>query len=338
MMNDRDFAVFIKKYSKHFKDFTIDIPIFDRDYEFNINLITSKHVKLRHQFSYYDLFHSKIDTVECLIRRIIDEDGRYDISSPLALSQRCRAKRNLRGITFLAPSCGYEESFKINNISQETISIEKTVDFENFSDADEGSLDDIVKIQLMSFKDLVDLKVESAELEVLEREQKRIEKEMAAGNKNTTYDEVSLMRVAMFKKQRLKWRSYFSTRIYDKPCALNIIGVGPQAIKLSKKYDFDDIYYASGGVEGEIKGLVDKVIGGSYDDYDDFKRQINRNSYDFDHELHCLIGDDVFEFDLHFSSDYVELQKYVRYENMILKFRQDRECLETFLKRYVENM
>ena len=104
MMNDIDFARYIKKNSRHFKDFKIDIPIFKKDYEFDITSITSKHIRLQYKFSYDALFYCENGTVECVIRRIIDENGKHDISNPLALSQRCRSKRNLRGVVFEAPS------------------------------------------------------------------------------------------------------------------------------------------------------------------------------------------------------------------------------------------
>lgn len=338
MMNDKDFIRYIKKNANLFKKFTIAIPIFEKDYEFNITSITSNRIKLQYKFSYYSIASSDEGCVEYLIKNIITEDSRYAINDPFSLSQRARNRKNLRNTAFLAPIIDFEDEFIIKNFSQDYVTVEKSVEFADLENANEGSFQDIVKIQLYSFKEIVDGDIELNELERLEKEQRRLEKEMQYSDKNTVYTQVGLMHVALYKKNQLKWRSYFATKVHDSVCAFKIAGVGPQAVKLTKEFTIEDIYYSrENSVEGRIKQVIDDVLKDSYSDYDSFVREIDRHWLEFSYGINLLIGSKYADFKMIISSNDVKLEKYVRYEHMINKFNLGYDCLETILKRYIEN-
>lgn len=336
-MNYRDFAGFIQKNAIHFKNFKVDIPIYEKSYEFSIVSITSKHIKFIYKFSYYELFISKEGSVEYLLKKIIVDDERAVISNDLVLSQRARNKRNLRGVSFKASVFGSDETFNIKNITQDSVSIEKTVEFMEFDNPVEGSLPHIIQIQLFSLKDLVDLEIKSKENERLQKELSRLERLDSLGDKNTIYTEWALINKALYNKFKLK-KTCYPAKIHDKICSFDIDGVGPIAVKLGKTFNVFDIYYSnSDSVEGQIKSRIDEVLGGEYEDIDEFKRKIDYHSYEFDRKILFEIGEGVYEFSMDIFPDEIKLETFVKYNSMINQFKNGKDCLETGLKKYIEN-
>lgn len=335
MMSDNDFIEFVKRYSNYFKEFTIDIPIFDKDYSFNIVLITSTKIKIQYLFSYENIFRSLENTIEFMLKEIILEDDRNVISSSFVLGQRARNRRNLNNMNFTASVYGNDEEFKINNVSQNGVTIQKILNFSDFENSDDFSIQNIVKIQLISFKPLVDSKIQFKELEQLEKQERRLEKLNEIGNKNESYSESSLMSRALLKKYALK-NTCYSTKVYGKVCSFDINGVGPQAVKLGKCFDVFDIYYSEqNSIEGKIKSFIDEQLDESYSDIDEFKVRLNQ--YWFSSRFNVKIGESINLFDIQISSEEIKLEIYVRYSQMWSQSLLEEDCLETGLKKYIEN-
>lgn len=330
-----DLIEYIKHYSNYFKEYTIDIPIYDEDYEFDIVLITSSKIKLQHLFKYEKIYRSNENSVENLLKQIIIDSDRVIISDSFVLGQRARNNRKLKGTTFSAPVGDFDETFKITGVSQNGITIQIAIEFDDFNNYDEISISTIVMSQLLSLKGLVNSKIEDDEIKRLVKEEQRIEKLNQKSNIYACQSEGSLMHRALSKKYALK-KTRYTTKVYGKVYSFDIEGVGPQAVKLKKDFDVFDIYYSeSESIEFKIKSLIDKDLFGDYEDIDEFKRKLDRHY--FGNKIYINIGQSVYKFDLHISSSDIKLNIYVRYEKMVREFRLGNDNLETGLKRYIEN-
>ena len=100
--------------------------------KFNILLITNEHIKLQLKLDYSTIFYSKLSTLEYSIKKIISEDDRYIFPDSDALAQRAVTNRNLRGKSIQVLVNNSSEYFEIKNVSQTAISIERTLNFDDF--------------------------------------------------------------------------------------------------------------------------------------------------------------------------------------------------------------
>lgn len=334
-MSNKDLIEYIKRYSNYFKEYTIDIPIYDDDYEFDIVLITSTKIRLQHLFKYDQIYRSEENSIENSLKQIIIDSDRVIISDSFVLGQRARNNRKLKGTTFSAIVGDFEEKFTIKGVSQSGITVQIAIDFDDFDSFDEISLVTIVMSQLISLKSLVNSKIQDDELERLLKEEEKLEKLNQNSDDYACYTEGCLMNRALSKKYALK-KTRYSSKVYGRVYSFDIEGVGPQAVKLEKHFDIFDIYYSEEeSIESKIKLLIDKVLVKDYRDIDEFKRKLDR--YYFGNRIYLDIGQSKYKFDLNISENDIKLMIYVRYENMVREYKSGNENLETGLKKYIEN-
>ena len=338
MLKNIDIISFVKSNPKYFKEFQVSIPICDKEYKFNILLITNEHIKLQLKLDYFTIFYSKLSTLEYSIKKIISEDDRYIFPDSDALAQRAVTNRNLRGKSIQVLVNNSSEYFEIKNVSQTAISIERTLNFDDFEKLDGNDLYNIIKIELIKIKPKVDAKLEKDNQDKLEKDRIRHQKQKEMEKLNTVYSKDELISVALDKKQQLKWNR-FPIDVYGKSYSFIIEGIGDFAVKLGLSFSLTDIFYANNHtIEKSIKDAIDNVLKESYDSYDDFCDKLECHESLLDYvAISVLIGDEYFKFTIITYSYQIKLIQFVNYDSMMRKFFNKANCLETILKKHIEN-
>ena len=80
------------------------------------------------------------------------------------------------------------------------------------------------------------------------------------------------------------------------------------------------------------------IVLKGYVDIDEFKVQIDKNWLKLNNKIYFKIYGEVCDFKLYCSSYKIELEKYIWYRDMIDKFKSGEECLDTLVKKYIENI